>query len=443
MQLNATYRGIWQLAYPIILGSLAQNLIGVTDIILLGRVGETELGASGIMSIYYLAMVMVGFAISRGGQILIARRTGQGLYDEVGSIVYNLFVLMMGTAAVIFLFLMLVSPWLIHFFIHSSEVYNAGMDYLFYRSFGIFFSFFGFVLMSLYTGIGRTKIIALVTALLFLSNLIFNYVLVFGKLGFPAMGISGSGLASTLAEIFSTIAGIAFMAMDKNLHKFNLFQRHPIRMPLQRQLCILAAPMVLQYLVGLGGWFLFFALIEGMGKRALSASTVLKNVYTLYSIPAWGFASAANAVVSNLIGQHKYKQVYIAINRTAILSFMMTILPCTLLMMFPGSILAAFTNEPEVIATAQPILFILVGALTASAIGTVVFNGMMGTGATLLSLLIEFLGVAAYLSYAYGVVNLMNLGLPYVWVSEFIYWVLLAVLSWYYLQTGKWRHLKV
>ena len=105
MQLKASYKHIWQLAYPIIVGSFAQNLIGVTDIIFLSRVGETEFGAAGIISIYYLALVMIGFGISRGGQVLIARRAGQQNYEAIGKITYNLFYVEMLVAFVLWFFL--------------------------------------------------------------------------------------------------------------------------------------------------------------------------------------------------------------------------------------------------------------------------------------------------------------------------------------------------
>ena len=158
MVLNASYKDIWRVAYPIIIGSLAQNLIGLTDIMFLGRVGEVELGASGLVSIYYIVLVMVGFGISRGGQILIARRAGQGKYQEIGSITYNLLYIEMFVASLLFLFLLFVSPFVLKFFIHYNDIYEASLAYLDYRMYSIPFSFLGFVIMALYIGIGRTRV---------------------------------------------------------------------------------------------------------------------------------------------------------------------------------------------------------------------------------------------------------------------------------------------
>ena len=215
MVLNASYKGIWKVAYPIIIGSLAQNLIGLTDIVFLGRVGEVELGASGLVSIYYIVLVMIGFGISRGGQILIARRAGQKKYDEIGSVIHNLLYIEMLVAGILFLFLAFLSPIILKFFINYNDIYEASLAYLNYRVYSIPFSFFSFVIMALYIGIGRTRVIATITTILFLVNICFNYSLIFGKFGLPEMGIAGAGLASTIAEVVSTFAGLIYILNDK------------------------------------------------------------------------------------------------------------------------------------------------------------------------------------------------------------------------------------
>lgn len=443
MQISATYRSLWNIGYPIMVGSLAQNLIGLTDIIFLGRVGEVELGAAGFMAIYYLVLVMMGFGISRGGQILIARRAGEGNYGDIGLIVSNLFYVEMFAAGIFFLFMQFISPFVLHWFIASPKVYDASIDYLFYRSFGIFFSLFGFTLMALYTGIGRTRVIAIIMGVLFVVNLVLNYVLVFGKCGFPQMGIGGSGLASSLAEIASSVVGLVWLFYDKKLRAYHITHLYPLKLPIIKQLAALSSAMIAQYLISFGGWFVLFSFIENMGERALAVSSVLRNVYNLFGIPSWGMASAANAVVSNLIGQNKVKQVFIAIYRTAIISFVLTIVACLFLVILPDPIIHLFTDDPAVAAQTKIILFLLIGIILTSSISVIIFNSLMGTGSIGLALLIETGTVITYLTYAYVVSRVLHLGLEHLWAAEFVYWVVLAVPSLLYLQSARWRRLRV
>lgn len=424
-------------------GSLSQNLIGLTDIILLGRVGQVELGAANFVAIYYLVLVMMGFGVSRAGQILMARRAGEGNTERIATIFYNLVYIELGAALVFWLFMQWVSPTLLRYFIVNDDIYAAATTYLYYRSFGIFFSLFGFALMSLYTAIGRNRAIAVITTLLFVFNTLFNYSLIFGKFGMPAMGIGGSGLASTLAEILGALVGVAYLLFDRHLKPYHIRQVRRPEKDLLRRLADLSLPTVLQYFIGFGGWFLLFSFIEGLGKQALAISSVLKNVYSFYSIPAWGFASACNAMASNLIGQSKFKQVLLVTKRTVLFSFVMTALLCLSLAIMPRVILGIFTNDTAVIDGAMSISYLLVGIIIIGAMSTVIFNGLLGTGSIFLALCFEAAAVVVYLSYAYVARYILLLDLGYIWASEFLYWIVLAIPAWYYLQSERWHKVKI
>ena len=86
---NITYSRIWHVAYPIILGSIAQNLINFTDTAFLGRVGEIALGAGAIGGLFYLAVIMLGLGFGIGSQIIIARRLGEKRFKEIGEVVIH------------------------------------------------------------------------------------------------------------------------------------------------------------------------------------------------------------------------------------------------------------------------------------------------------------------------------------------------------------------
>ena len=81
------YSDIWQVAYPILISLVMQTLINVTDTAYMGRVGEIELGATALVSVYYLTIYMAVFGFSVGAQILIGRRNGEGNYKKIAEIV--------------------------------------------------------------------------------------------------------------------------------------------------------------------------------------------------------------------------------------------------------------------------------------------------------------------------------------------------------------------
>lgn len=89
--MNYTYKQIWLINFPVMMSILMEQLINITDAVFLGHVGETELGASALAGIYYLAIYMLGFGFSIGLQVMIARKNGEQNYNETGQISVELF----------------------------------------------------------------------------------------------------------------------------------------------------------------------------------------------------------------------------------------------------------------------------------------------------------------------------------------------------------------
>ena len=111
--------------------------------------------------------------------------------------------------------------------------------------------------------------------------------------------------------------------------------------------------------------------------------------------------------------------------------------------LFPRFVINIYTNNLALIELGIPILYIVsVGALLLS-IGFILFNGVSGTGKTNISLTIEVIVLVIYLLYAYTLVYKYNVQITKVWTAEIIYGSLLAVLSYLYLKSGKWKDSKI
>src|SRR5438045_7596676 len=134
-----SYRNIFSIALPIMVGSLANNIINVVDTALLGRLGQVELGAGAIGGIFYFVMIMIGFGFNTGMQIIVARRVGEGKSEEVGKIFRHHVVLLSAYALVAFLTLKVFGNAILDFLISSNDIQHAASSFISYRSYGVFF----------------------------------------------------------------------------------------------------------------------------------------------------------------------------------------------------------------------------------------------------------------------------------------------------------------
>lgn len=445
MRLKTTYRQILAISAPIMLGSAAQNVIALSDSVFLYHLSQEDFASIGFVGIFYLVIAAIGYGFSRGGQIMIARRAGEGNLTEVGRTFYSMIYFEAGLALAMFLFMEYGCAYFFKLIVDSPIVYAKSLEYLSTRSWGIFFSYIGVSIIALYTGVARTSFIVVDTIILGIVNIALDYALIFGKWGLPAMGIAGAGLASTIAEIVAFIVFVVYIAFDRKARAYHIFKLPRVDLKLIRQQYSLSAPIVAQAFVGLGSWFVFFGIVENLGEHELAITNLVRIVYLVLSIPTWGFASGVNTMVSNFIGQRKRQAVIPIIWKTAKVSFFSTMLLTLPVVLFPQQILYPLLGSEDMtlISDAQPIFYVLALILALFSVGGVYFNGMAGTGATFYGLLMQAFCALFYLVYIYVEVNHTNGGLLWAWAAEIFYWMVMLALIMWYLHSRNWHLLEV
>lgn len=438
-----TYRRIWNVAYPIILGSVAQNLINFTDTAFLGRVGEIALGAGALGGIFYLAVIMIGLGFGTGAQIIIARRYGENELKKVGSIVDHSVVFLFIMSVLCYFLLQYGTETVLKRFINSEEVFKSTVAFLDYRSYGIFFAFLNMSFRSFYVGLAKTKVITYTTVVLAAVNIVFDYLLIFGKFGFPEMGIEGAAIASVIAEIFALLFFIAYTFGTVKLKDYGMYRFAGISLAKLNNILRVSFPVMMQMFLSLAVWFVFFIFIEKLGESALAVSNIVRSVFVILLVPVWGFATATNTLVSYLIGQGKSDEVLALVKKIVMLCFIGVVAVVGFGLVFPRLLLGIYTNDVHLVDMGVPILYVVSGAALMLSMGFILLNGVSGTGKTNISLIIEVVVLTLYLTYAYVAVHVFESSITVVWTTEFLYGIFLALLSYAYLRSNRWRKLKV
>lgn len=446
-QLRITYRQIFALAIPLILGSAGQNIVALSDSIFLYYKSVDDFAAIGFVGVFYLVIAAIGYGFSKGGQVLIARRMGEGKPEEVGRNFWDMLYFEMALAVIMFLFMQYGCPYFFKFFVKSPIIYEKSLEFLKYRSWGVFFSYTGLAIISLYTGVARTKFIMIDTAIMGILNIVLCYVLVFGKFGAPDMGIGGAALASTIAEGVAFIAFIIYMFFDKKTKNYHLFTPRKVDFDLIKEQMRISLPSVAQPVVGLGSWFIFFSIVEkNMGVQELAITNLVRMIYLFLSIPSWGFASSINTLVSNVIGQRDFSKVMPTIWKTAKLCLAVTMVISLPILLFPNYFLAPVlskTGDAALIQESIPILHVLILILAIFSAGSVYFNALASTGAALMGLGLQFACAIFYLVFIHIVVSYTEGGLPWAWSAEFFYWLIMMSVTVWYLKSNRWQSLKL
>lgn len=440
LQLNTGYRQILGMALPISLAMLVPQINFITNNIFLGGLGESELASAGITGVYYLIFAVIGSGLNNGLQALIARRAGQGLHKEIGRLFFHGVWVALVIAAIGILITYAFAPVVLRSLIHNPVIADQVIDFLLIRIWGLPFLYLYVMRNAFLVGINQTKFLVWGTLAEALMNVFFDYGFIYGKLGLPEIGFNGAAYASIIAEASGLIVIYAIIRY-KGLHKtFSFFENVKLEFPVFKLILIQSSPLIAQYAISIASWEYFYILVEHHGARALAISNTMRNIFGLFGIFAWSFAATANTMVSNIIGQGRQDEVIGLVKRIAGISLAISGVIFILLNLIPEVFLSLYGQGPEFIGEAIPIVRIVSVALLLMSVGTVWLNSVTGTGNTVVNLTIESITIVVYCAYVYIVLEYLNLPITWGWISEWVYWVSMFSMAWFYMQSGRWKN---
>ena len=432
---------ILKLAFPIILGGIAQNVVLATDVFFMARVDEILLDAVGLAGLFYATIYVLGLGFSTGVQILIARRHGEKNQSAVGSIFDNSLIFLLFFSLFLWALMLWGGPPILKQLISNNAVYQNALLYLDQRAWGIVFAMINLAFRALFIGIASPTAITVSLFTTALSNVWLNDALIFGHWGFPEMGIAGSALASSIAEITATIVFIGYVKYQRIREQFGIFKQLRLVKPAMLQIFNVSAPVMFQYFISHAGWFLFFIIIEQNGARALAISVVIRMVYMFQMVPFWGFSSATNTLVSFAIGEGRTNAVMPLLKRITIMS-MLASLPFVLLnSIFPEWVigLSLGSANESLLNDCIPTLHVISIALFCFSVAMTWFSGVSGSGNTRTALWIETITILVYCLLAWFLGIVLQSSVEIIWLTEPVYFLLLSLVSIAYMLSGKWK----
>lgn len=437
MKAQITNKEIWGIALPIMLGNMAQTIINFTDTAFLGHLDVVALGASMLSGLFYFVFTTIAAGFAIGIQIIIARRFGEKNYGKIGVVFEHgsLFVMFLGLT--LFSILYFFSDQLLLWLIDSQSIYEASCDYIAFRQFWILFVCFNFLYRALYVGISSTRVITYSTIIMAIVNIILDYCLIFGNLGFPEMGVSGAALASLCAEIsaFAFFTSYTYIALRKS--EFGLLKIHRVEPHLMGSILKLSTPTMAQKLFSFGVWFLFFVLIEKMGETATGISSITRSIYMILITPCFAFSTTTNTLVSRIIGEGHSDQVISVILKVLKNCLLCTVPIVAFVALVPLRIAGIYTDDMEFAKLVVPSIIVICSGTVFQCIGNAFFDAVSGTGNTRAALYMETIILVIYILFILAMTRLTT-QVEWIWTAEIIYGVLLGTFSYLYIKSSKW-----
>ena len=426
-----------------IMGAMVSGVVlGLIDTAMVASLGDAALGAVGFSS--FAAFIFLGFfyGFSIAVQATVSRRRGEGELLACGPNLSAALMLIVISAPPLSALLYFAIPYLFPLINSDPEVVSIGIDYI--RWLILQAAFVGFIAANqgFWNGLGLSRIYLPSLLTMHASNVLFNYIFIFGNFGAPEMGAEGAGFATALSSVVGT-ALFLYLGFRKG-RPYGYLTRLPNRSETTGVLR-LAIPAGFQQVMDIAALTITYGIVGMVGTRELASYSVLVNLINLVGLPAWGLGTAGATLVGQALGEKDTegaKEWAWDVLKIGSLAMLILGIPIWL---FPDLLLSIWIYDEQTRAIAYWPTIILGAMICFNGMGYMLAMMLNGAGdvkrVTWINLFTQW-GILVPGAYIFGLY--FGLGLIGIWcVHQFVYRAGHVLIFGYYWRRGDWSRISI
>lgn len=355
---RADVKANFLLAYPVMISMLGQVMTGVADSIMVGWIGATPLAASSFANIFFTLPLFFGVGVSYAITPLVAEAHGANNPKAIIETLRNGLLINMLTGIVLVILVFAIEPTL-HMMSQPPEVVTLAIPYLKIVVISIIPTMLFQTFRQFAEGLHKTRMAMVIVIVSNLLNIALNYVLIYGKFGFPEMGLNGAGLATLIARIVMGVWMMAYVYYAKFFRPYRAgFSLGNYSKQLINKMLHIGIPAGTQFIFEAGAFGFSAVMMGWIGTTALAAHQIAINLATISYMTTSGLGAAATIRVAHFLGQGDIKTMrrvgFVMIAMAAFLMALWGILFITGKRFLPE----LYIQDEAVLAMAAPLMII-------------------------------------------------------------------------------------
>jgi putative MATE family efflux protein len=416
------YRQLVVFALPLAMQNLIISSLNMVGVVMIGQLGETPVAAVGLAAQIFFLLQLVLFGINSGASMFTAQLWGKLDLSNIRKVLVMAITLGLG-AGTIFLSLAWLAPQaVLGIYSTDPEVVALGSQYL--RIFGWAYIFFPvtFSFSMVMRSIGDVKTPMLVSAGALAFNALLSYLLIFGKLGLPALGVQGAAIAGLLARLLE--CGVLLWIVYRRRSPIALHLRDLLGLDLSfiGRVFKPMLPVILNETFWSFGTTAYSVVYARIGTDSIAAMNIVSTIDNLAFVFIFGLSNATAIMVGNRIGSGDESRAFKYAVRSLILAILFGILVGSQVLLWSPYIVGLYKVPPVVIEYASKVLIILAALVWLRAANSIIVVGILRSG-----------GDALFSFFLDGMV-IWIVGVPMAFFTAFVlhwpvYWVYLAIMS--------------
>ena len=373
------YKRLFLLALPVIVQNFITTSLGFLDTFMVGLLGSDQMSAVTVANVPVFIIQLIVFGLQSGSSVLISQYWGRGDRESINRVM-GIGFFIAGGVSVLFAIVLCVFPAQVLYLITDNlTLVTLAEPYLRIVGFSYIFNSISSIYIGMQRSIENPRFGMIVFATSMLCNTIGNYVLIFGKLGLPALGITGAAVATLLSRVveFVIVSFYSFRCRTMPLMPHAIF--HP-GMDMLHRFLRYSAPVLINETLWGTGFSLITVIMGHMGSDAVAANSITSIAKSLLSCLIRGVSGGAGVLIGNLLGAgelDKAKGYGGRLTRMAIVVGMTT----GGLLMLISPLIVRFAPLSETAAEYLQYMLIFCGCnIMAQSVNTTVLDGIFCAG---------------------------------------------------------------
>ncbi|MGE5574004.1 MAG: MATE family efflux transporter [Bacillota bacterium] len=438
----AVRRRVLDLAGPALVEMLLVTLVGMADMIMVGRIGPASIAAVGLTNQPVFFATAVFMALNVGTTAVIARAIGADEKPVADDALRQSFMLTTIMGIGVSVLGLAFARDVMVLMGAEEDVIPLGVAYMQIVAAGAVFMLLTMSVAAALRGAGDTMTPMKVNAFCNILNVFGNYVLIYGKLGFPRMGVAGAALSTSISR------AIAFVLIMRVVTggKFILHLSGPLRFdfPLIRRIVNIGIPAAVEQLILRGGQLAYLRIVAGFGTAVVASHQIAMNILGLSFMPGQAFAVAATTLVGQGLGAHRADLAEKGALETRRIGMMISGFMAFVFILFGRYIAMLYSNDPTVVAKTGVVLRIIGLVQPAQSTQFILAGGLRGAGDTkwpLYSTAIGIWGFRVALGYLLAVT--LDMELVGAWIAMAIDQIVRSGIILFRFRSGRWKLARV
>jgi putative MATE family efflux protein len=350
-----------KLAWPISLQSILVTMLGMSDIMMVGHLGDTAVASVGLGNRIQFVFLIILAGLASGVGTLSAQHFGAGQIGVIRQIIVKTLVIAAGILLPILLITFLFAGNIMGIATTDPSVISTGTSYLWLTMPSLIFVVVVMIFENALRGLGQVIFPMFISIIAIITNIILNYWLIKGGLGIEPMGVIGAALATLLARALHALLILTYLAKVKHsIFPTTFFCADFYNKQAWTKLLTLVWPMMLSFGVWSLGTFVYQLIYGRIGTQELAVMSLLAPIEGLLVSFFFGFASACAILVGQRLGKNEFSNAWSLAKNYAISAPIITFLLALILLQYQYLVFMPFSNlSSETITLSQEILVLI------------------------------------------------------------------------------------